>query len=77
MFTRGLISPKGETFAYTVGNQLYTLDGEPSGRLTADHVLDLAGNPIWRRIGDALFTLDGGESIGYLGTERPMHSGDF
>ena len=30
---RGLIDKKGEQFAYLVGNVLYTLDGEPTGRL--------------------------------------------
>jgi hypothetical protein len=70
MNTRGLISPKGELFAYVAGGQLYTLEGELSGRLTAEHILDLAGNPRWRRIGDAIYSLDGSESIGYLGAER-------
>ena len=67
---RGLISPKGELFAYLEGSQLYTLEGELSGRLANGFILDLADNPVWRIIGDAVYALDGGETIGYLGTER-------
>ena len=31
---RGLISPKGEQFGYLIGYTLYTMDDEPSGRMS-------------------------------------------
>lgn len=63
---RGLVDRKGEQFAYLQGNVLYTLEGEPTGRVEDNFVLDMAGNRIWRIVGDAVYTLDGGESIGYF-----------
>ena len=68
---RGLISPKGELFAYIEGSRLFTLDGEPSGQIEKDYIVDLAGNRVWRLIGDGVYTLDGNETIGYIGGERP------
>ena len=67
---RGLIDRKGEQFAYLIGNVLYTLAGEVSGRLEKSFIVDVAGNKIWRVIGDGVYTLDGSETIGYLSTER-------
>ena len=67
---RGLIDPKGEQFAYLSGGVLYTLDDEPTGRLEEDHIVDLAGNRMWRVIGDGVYSLDGTETIGYFGGER-------
>ena len=67
---RGLIDRKGEQFAYLLGNVLYTLAGEESGRLEKSFIVDLAGNKIWRVVGDGLYTLDGSETIGYISTER-------
>jgi len=67
---RGLIDRKGEQFAYLIGNVLYTLAGEESGRLEKPFIVDLSGNKIWRVVGDGVYTLDGSETIGYLGTER-------
>jgi hypothetical protein len=67
---RGLIDRKGEQFAYLIGNVLYTLEGEESGRLEKPFIVDLAGKKIWRVVGDGIYTLDGSETIGYLGTER-------
>jgi hypothetical protein len=67
---RGLIDRKGEQFAYLIGNVLYTLEGEESGRLEKPFIVDLAGKKIWRVVGDGVYTLDGSETIGYLGTER-------
>ena len=66
---RGLIDRKGEQFAYLIGNVLYTLEGEVSGRLQKNFIVDLAGNKIWRIVGDGIYALDGFETIGYLGTE--------
>lgn len=68
---RGLIDRKGEQFAYLIGNTLYTLDGEISGRLEKGHIVDIAGNPVWRVVGDGVYSLDGRETIGYLSQEKP------
>ncbi len=68
---RGLVSPKGEQFGYLLGNQLYTMDDEPSGRLEGDFIVDLAGNQVWRVVGDGVYSLNGMETIGYLTSERP------
>ena len=67
---RGLIDRKGEQFAYLLGDVLYTLEGEESGRLQKPFILDLAGNKVWRVVGDGIYSLDGNETIGYLGPER-------
>jgi hypothetical protein len=68
---RGLVSPKGEQFGYLIGDTLYTLDDEPSGRLQGEYIVDMAGNPIWRVVGDGVYALNGMETIGYLTGERP------
>lgn len=68
---RGLVSPKGEQFGYLIGDALYTLDDEPSGRLQGEYIVDTAGNPIWRVVGDGVYALDGMETIGYFTAERP------
>ena len=67
---RGLIDRKGEQFAYLIGDVLYTMDGEPSGRLEGEYVLDLGGKPMWRVVGDGVYALKGLETIGYLTEER-------
>jgi len=66
---RGLIDRKGEQFAYFEGLTLYTLDGEPTGRIDGHLIVDLAGNPMWRVVGDAVYALDSSETIGYIGSE--------
>jgi hypothetical protein len=66
---KGLIDRKGEQFAYFEGVTLYTLDGEPTGRIDGQLIVDLAGNPIWRIVGDAVYALDGSETIGFIGSE--------
>lgn len=68
---RGVIDRKGEQFAFVQGATLYTLDGEATGHIQGEFVLDLAGNPMWRIVGDALYTLDQSETIGYLSSPRP------
>lgn len=68
---RGLIDRKGEQFAYMVGNVVYTLDDEPTGRLEGDFILDLAGNQRWRVNGDGIYALDGSETIGFLSSPAP------
>lgn len=67
---RGIVSPKGEQFGYIIGDTLYTLDDEPSGRLLGEHVVDMAGNPVWRVVGDGLYSLDGMETIGFVTGDR-------
>lgn len=67
---RGLIDRKGEQFAYLQGDTLFTLDGEPTGRLRDGFIEDMAGNPIWRVVGDAVYTLDSSETIGFFSSER-------
>jgi hypothetical protein len=70
MMTRGLITPKGELFAYLHGDRLFTLDDEHTGYLRDNAIVDLAGSPIWRLRGDAVFNLDYSETIGYLSTPK-------
>ena len=67
---RGLIDPKGEQFAILQGNTLLTLNGEPTGFLRQGYIEDLAGNRIWRVIGDGVYSLDGSKTIGFFGAER-------
>ena len=67
---RGLVDRKGEQFAYLIGNTLYTMDGEPSGRVEGDYIVDLAGMPVWRLVGDGVYAIKGLETIGYLTEER-------
>lgn len=64
---RGLVDRKGEQFAYLDGNTLYTLEGEATGRIQEDFIVDMGGNRIWRIVGDAVYSLDGMETIGYFG----------
>lgn len=68
---RGLIDRKGEQFAYLQGSTLYTLDGEATGRREGDFIVDMAGKRVWRIVGDAVYSLDGMESIGYFSGEKP------
>ena len=67
---RGLIDRKGEPFAYLQGSVLYTLDGQPTGRREGEFIVDLSGKRIWRVVGDAVYALDGMESIGYFSDEK-------
>lgn len=71
---RGIIDRKGEVFAYVQGGVLYTLDGEATGRLEEGFIVDMAGDRIWRLVGDGIYTLDGSETIGFLGEERRQDS---
>ncbi len=67
---RGLIDRKGEQFAYLQGDMLFTLEGEATGRLRNGFIEDMAGNPIWRVVGDGVYTLNSSETIGYFGDEH-------
>lgn len=71
MSYRGLIDRKGEQFAYLQGTVLYTLEGEATGRLEDSYVVDTAGNRMWRIVGDAVYSLDGNETIGYFSSPAP------
>jgi len=68
---RGLIDRKGEQFAYFVGNTLYTLENEPTGRLEKAFIVDLSGNRMWRVVGDGVYSLDGTETIGFISSQVP------
>jgi hypothetical protein len=68
---RALLDYKGEVFGYLRGTTLYTLNDEETGKLTAEYVVDLAGNPVWRVYGDGVYSLDGFLPIGYFGPEMP------
>jgi len=68
---RGLVDRKGEQFAYLEGNMLFTLEGEVTGYLKEGFIVDREGSPVWRVVGDGVYSLDGMETIGYLGAERP------
>lgn len=57
-------------FAYEHKGMIYTLDDEPTGRIQDGYVVDLAGNKVWRVVGDGLYTLVEMEPIGYLGAEK-------
>lgn len=67
---RALIDRNGEQFAYLIGNTLFTMDDEPSGRLEGEYIVDLAGKPVWRVVGDGVYAVRGLETIGYLTEER-------
>ena len=65
---QGLIDRKGEQFAYVIDGLLFTLDDQQTGRIEGEFVVDMHGNKVWRIVGDAVYALDGMESIGYFGT---------
>ena len=66
---RGLIDRKGEQFAYLQGSVLYTLEGGATGRREGEFIVDLSGKQMWRIVGDAVYSLNGMESIGYFSSE--------
>ena len=68
---RGLMDRKGELFAYLYGNTLYTLEDEVTGRVEGQHIVDMEGNPMWLLRGDGVYSLDGSETVGYLGEQQP------
>lgn len=67
---RGIYDRKGEQFAYLLGSTLYTLEDTPTGYLRQEFIVDLHENPIWRIVGDGLYSLDSAETIGYIGAEK-------
>jgi hypothetical protein len=71
MSYRGVVDTKGEVFALLAGDQLYTLEYELTGRVEGDYIVDISGKPVWRLIGDGVYTVDGIEPIGYISGERP------
>ncbi len=66
---RGVYDRKGEQFAYLQGDKLFTVDGEPTGYLRGEYIVDLQDNRVWQLVGDGLHSLDGSETIGYIGPE--------
>jgi hypothetical protein len=75
MRSRGLYDRNGELFAYVEGDILYTVDGEPTGRIKDKNIVDMGGNPIWRIIGDGVYSMDSMEAVGYFGSEGPEEEG--
>jgi hypothetical protein len=71
MSHRGLLDLKGELFAYLEGGVLYSLEGEPTGRLEGEYIVDMVGNRIWRVYNDGVYSLDSMEAIGYFSTTAP------
>lgn len=67
---RGIVDKKGEQFAYIEGDVLYTIEGERAGTVGENFVYDLAGNKIWRVVGHGVYSLDGGQSIGFIMGEK-------
>ena len=71
MSQKGLLDRKGELFAYLEGGVLYSLEGEPTGRLEGEYIVDMVGNRIWRVYSDGVYSLDSMEAIGYFSTTAP------
>lgn len=71
MYSKGLHDRKGELFAYLEGDVLFTLDGEATGRLQGDYIVDMVGKRIWRVYNDGVYSLDSSEAIGYFSTDAP------
>ena len=66
---RGIYGRKGEQFAYLQGAMLFTLEDEHTGYLHGEFIVDLQEKRVWRVVGDAIYSLDGNETIGYIGSE--------
>ena len=69
MGMRGIYDTEGELLGYLDGTHVYTLDGEPTGRIEGATVVNAKGEVIWVLRGDGIYTPDG-EPVGYLGGER-------
>ena len=65
---QGIIDFKGEVFGMREGNDIFTLDGEKTGMVVDNFVVDLKGSPRWRVMGDAIYTLQY-EPVGFFGTK--------
>jgi hypothetical protein len=68
---RGLMDRKGELFAYLQGDSLFSLDGELTGRLEGQFIVDTGGNRVWQVFNDGVYTLDGSEAVGYFSSQSP------
>jgi hypothetical protein len=71
MHSRGLLDTKGELFAYLEGDRLFSLDGEWTGRLAGNYIVDTEGNRVWLVQKDGVYTLNGDRAIGYLSSRSP------
>jgi hypothetical protein len=65
------MDPKGEQFGYVQGDRVFTLDDEVTGRIAGGYVVDLAGNKVWRVIGDGVYELDTMMPVGFLTEPSP------
>jgi hypothetical protein len=70
MSYQGLYDRKGELFAYLEGGVLFTLEGEVTGRLEGNYIVDTAGTRLWRVYSSGVYTLDEMEAIGYFGSPK-------
>jgi len=68
---RGIVDRKGEQFAYVENGVVFTMEGEPSGKIEGRAVVDLAGAPVWRIIGDAIYQMGSLEPVGFFTSARP------
>ncbi len=66
---RGIYGRKGEQFAYLQGEMLFTLEDEHTGYLRGEFIVDLKDTQIWRVVGDGLYSIDGNETIGFIGSD--------
>ena len=66
---RGIYGRKGEQFAYLEGDMLFTLEDEHTGYIRQEFIVDMQESPVWRIVGDAIYSLDGNETIGFIGSE--------
>jgi hypothetical protein len=71
MQQQGVLDRKGELFAYIEGGVLYTLDGDPTGRMEGKYIVDMAGNRMWRVFQHAIYNLDSSEAVGYFSSPSP------
>lgn len=70
---RGIYGRKGEQFAYLQGDMLFTLEGEHTGYLRDEFIVDIRENQVWRVVGDSIHSIDGSETIGFIGSEQNQH----
>ena len=66
----GIVDRKGEQFAYVENNVVFTMDGEPTGYVQKRAVVDLAGAPVWRIIGDCIYQMGSLEPVGFFTSPR-------
>lgn len=75
MSSRGLYTRDGEVLGYMVGERIYDVEDQETGRLDGKVVYDRDGERRWLIEGDAIMDLRG-NVIGYLGDRNPHHTED-